>query len=193
MSNTNIPFTYLKLRRIVEVFLIIIASPVLIILTILTAFSIFLEDGSPVFFIQKRPGKNGKMFCLIKFRSMTKKPQTQFELTQKQDNRITTVGRIIRKFHLDEIPQLWNVLKGDMSLIGPRPVPAELYNCYLSEIPNYDFRHVIRPGVTGLAQIELGYTNTLEGEQQKWNWDRDYILNISPKADFRILWRTFVK
>jgi lipopolysaccharide/colanic/teichoic acid biosynthesis glycosyltransferase len=110
-----------------------------------------------------------------------------FRLTGPEDQRLTAGGGLLRRFHLDELPQVWNVLRGDMSLIGPRPVPLELYRTYCDEIPNYDHRHAVRPGITGLAQVSLDYTRDLEGERRKLRLDLAYVRSASWRLDGRIL------
>jgi len=185
------PSIYLFIRRIIEVFIIMLSIPLTLPISFFVGITIKLSSKSNIFFIQERPGKNGIPFRLVKFRTMEESPSNIFKLTKKNDPRITALGRILRKYHLDELPQLWNVLKGEMSIIGPRPVPFELYDYYLDVIPNYDLRHIIRPGITGWAQVKLGYTNDLAGEQKKCQLDLFYLKHISLKYDLIILYKTF--
>lgn len=190
ISEAKIPWKYLQARRVVELFLIVLLSPLLIIGLAGTALLLLVADRGPVFFIQKRPGRGGKLFPLYKFRTMFP-AASQAKLTARGDRRITPIGRLLRRTKLDELPQLLNVLRGDMSLIGPRPVPENFYQLYLKELPGYDQRHRIRPGITGLAQVQLGYTETLDGERQKLGIDLHYIQHISPALDLKILRDTF--
>ncbi|MEM6321712.1 MAG: sugar transferase [Bacteroidota bacterium] len=189
----KIPVAYLRFRRVVEIFFILLLLPVLLPITLIIGLAIKIDSKGRVFFLQQRPGKDGQLFHLVKFRTMIDQPQAVLTLTQKNDVRITTFGSVLRRLHLDELPQVWNVLRGDMSIIGPRPVPAALYEYYLKHIPNYEQRHFIRPGITGWAQVEIGYTNDLAGEQRKWQLDIFYLQHISPKYDWQILWRTFIR
>jgi lipopolysaccharide/colanic/teichoic acid biosynthesis glycosyltransferase len=174
---------YPVIRRGVELFLLLLAAP----------FALFLGGFAALAVVQIRPGKNGRPFRMFKFRTMTSSRNEPFRLTDAQDTRLTSVGSWMRKLHLDEIPQLWHVLTGEMSLIGPRPVPMELYEDFLRQIPNYDQRHAIAPGITGLAQVCLGYVNTLEGERQKCAFDLYYIENQGSGLDLWILWATIAK
>jgi lipopolysaccharide/colanic/teichoic acid biosynthesis glycosyltransferase len=113
-----------------------------------------------------------------------------FKLTDQSDSRITRVGKVLRATHLDELPQIWNICRGEMDLIGPRPVPLQLYTLYQEAIPDYDKRHIVRPGITGLAQIKLEYTTTLEGERKKWAVDVDYLTKTNITTDSYILMTT---
>lgn len=184
---------YPIIRRAIEFTLVVLLLPFAFLVGLLTALAVALDSRGGVFFIQTRPGKNGVPFRMLKFRTMKVAPQVPFRLTDAHDARLTRTGRWMRALHLDEIPQLWHVLVGEMSLIGPRPVPMELYAEFLEIIPDYDTRHTIAPGVTGLAQICLGYVNTLEGEREKYLYDRFYISYQGPKLDAWVLWATFVK
>ncbi|MBC7775325.1 MAG: sugar transferase [Phycisphaerae bacterium] len=181
---------YLPWRRVIEIALVMLALPVASVLGLLIAAAISLESKGGALFVQTRPGKHGRAFRMVKFRTMTASQHEPFRLTVSQDARLTRVGRWMRATHLDEIPQLWHVLTGEMSLIGPRPVPMELYTHYRDKIFDYDARHAVVPGITGLAQVSLGYVNTLEGEREKWQFDVFYIAHRSPTLDAWILWAT---
>lgn len=146
----------------------------------------FANKGAGAFFFQERPGKNGKIFKICKFKSMTDERDANGELLPNEQ-RITKVGNFIRKTSIDELPQLWNVLKGDMSLIGPRPLPVrylELYN------ERQAHRHDVRPGISGWAQVN-GRNNITWG--QKFEYDVYYVENISFMFDLRILFKTIQK
>lgn len=173
----------------------ILISSILIALTLpimlLVALAILLEDGSPVLFRQERIGLGGCTFQILKFRSMRKGSEKgRPRWTADGDPRITPVGQFIRKFRLDELPQLINILRGEMSLIGPRPeVP---YFCELleKEIPFFNQRHVVRPGLTGWAQVKYQYGATLEESKTKFEFDLFYIKHLSLMLDLAIIFET---
>jgi lipopolysaccharide/colanic/teichoic acid biosynthesis glycosyltransferase len=189
-NTIDLPLSYLRVRRFIDLLIIILALPVLLVLLALCCFFLFLFDKGPFFFTQERVGRNSKMFTLYKLRTMVVNCSAD-QLTSANDARVTAVGHFLRKYKLDELPQLLNVLKGDMSMIGPRPVPAQFYQRYLHAIPNYDLRHIVTPGITGLAQVKLGYTETMAGEMEKLQWDIQYIKSISFGQDLKILFQTF--
>ncbi len=144
----------------------------------------FANRGAGAFFLQERPGRNGKIFRVVKFKSMTdeRDPATGGLLPDK--DRLTSIGRFIRKTSIDELPQLWNVLKGDMSLIGPRPLLPRYLPYYTEEEMH---RHDVRPGITGLAQVEGRNSNTWENMFLK---DLEYVKHISFLLDCKILFHT---
>jgi lipopolysaccharide/colanic/teichoic acid biosynthesis glycosyltransferase len=190
--NRSVPWNYLRLRRFVEILIILLSGPVLLVVMFLIAIIIWLEDRRRVFFIQERPGRHGIIFKLYKFRTMYVGSDEKL-IKNQPDRRVTRVGRWLRKYKLDELPQLINVLNGQMSVIGPRPVPVAFYKLYVELIPGYELRHLIAPGITGLAQVELGYTTTVDEEKQKLKFDLDYIHSISLLTDFKIIFRTFFR
>jgi len=152
----------------------------------------FFNSGS-LFFIQDRMGKNCKVFSAIKFRTMV---PTQ-EITRKYDepievSRITSFGKILRKSRIDELPQILNVLKGEMSLIGPRPDYYEHAVEYLKNVKGYRERHIIRPGITGLSQIRLGYAEGLEATAKKVSVDNYYIQNVGYVIETKIIVNTII-
>lgn len=155
------------------------------VILITTLFLFFSNKGKP-FFFQNRPGKKGKVFKIIKFKSMNDKKDSNGELLPF-DQRVTSVGKFIRKFSLDEIPQLFNVLKGDMSLIGPRPLLTQYLPLYNQEQSK---RHNVRPGITGWAQING--RNTISWDQ-KFKLDVWYVENLSLKTDIKIIFLTIKK
>jgi lipopolysaccharide/colanic/teichoic acid biosynthesis glycosyltransferase len=179
---------YLAYRRAGELLLSIAAAPLLVPVAGVVALAVWIEDGGPVLVRQVRPGRGGVPFTLFKFRTMRVQPtDAPFELERPDDPRVTRVGRVLRRSHLDEIPQVVNVLLGSMSLIGPRPVPFELYDGYRRGIPDYDRRHAVRPGLLGYAQVKLGYTRDLEGERAKWALDVEYVERASLRLDAQIV------
>ena len=166
----------------ISLLLLIVASPILILITLLLFFS---NKGKP-FFFQPRPGKNGKIFKIIKFKTMNDKKESEGNLLSDA-KRLTKVGAFVRKTSLDEIPQLINVLKGDMSLIGPRPLLPEylpLYNDFQKR------RHEVKPGITGWAQVNG--RNAINW-QQKFEYDVWYVENISFLLDCKIVFLTIKK
>jgi len=158
------------------------------------ALAIWLDSPGPVFYSQERVGEGGeKVFHCYKFRTMRQDAEADIGPTWADDNdpRITRVGRFLRISRLDEIPQLWCVLKGDMAFVGPRPERPEFVKRLTKEIPYYGMRHLVRPGITGWAQIRYGYGNTVEGATEKLQYDLFYIKNASIGLDVLILFQTF--
>lgn len=153
-----------------------------------------LEDGGAAIYKQKRIGLNGKPFDIFKFRSMrldAEKDGPQLYSSDGDDPRLTKIGRFLREHHLDELPQLWNVFRGDMSFIGPRP-EREYYIKKIMEVdPRYEYLYQIRPGVTSYATLYNGYTDTLDKMVTRLHYDLYYLRNGSLKQDMRILWLTF--
>ena len=167
---------------LISLIAIIILSPIYLIVAILVRFKL----GSPVIFKQKRPGKDGKIFTLYKFRSMSDKKDENGNLLPDKD-RLTKFGKVLRSTSLDELPELVNILKGEMSLIGPRPL-AVSYLPYYNEKEKH--RHDVRPGLTGLAQING--RNNLNWED-RFAYDIEYVNNITFINDVKIFFKTFIK
>ena len=155
---------------------------------LIVAIAIKLEDGGSVFYRQDRCTKGGKVFSILKFRSMVEHDEIgKLHITEHKDKRITKVGYVIRKTKIDELPQLVNILKGDMSLVGPRPERPELIEDILKDIPEYTFRTTVKAGLTGYAQVHGDYhTDFLE----KLRWDMIYIENYSLLLDLKIVLMT---
>ncbi|MDA8645410.1 sugar transferase [Amylibacter sp.] len=180
-------------KRIFDIVVSLLLLPLLFIIGItLLLFNIFFNSGK-LFFIQERMGKNCNVFNLIKFRTMT----TVEEITRKYDepietNRITPLGSMLRKTRIDELPQVLNVLKGDMSLIGPRPDYYIHAIEYLNNVEGYRERYIIRPGITGLSQIRLGYVETLEATSKKTSIDNYYINNMGYIIELKIIVNTII-
>jgi lipopolysaccharide/colanic/teichoic acid biosynthesis glycosyltransferase len=178
-------------KRIFDIFVSLILLPLFVITTIiLLVFNQFFNPGK-LFFIQDRMGMNCEIFSVIKFRTMTHIGK----ISRKYDdpietNRITPLGRILRKTRIDELPQILNVLKGDMSLIGPRPDYYLHALEYLKLVDGYQDRYVIRPGITGLSQIRLGYTENLDATLKKVSIDKYYIQNLSYITELKIIINT---
>lgn len=163
-------------------------SPVFAGLTLVT----WLDSGKPALFRQTRIGRDGAPFTIYKFRTMRNRPpDAQGDLyTQKKDPRVTKVGGWLRKLRLDELPQLWNVLQGDMSLMGPRAEWNQLANIYEQEIPFYHFRHLVKPGITGWAQVNYPYGASKEDAIEKLKYDLYYIRHCSLRLDAMIVLKT---
>lgn len=158
-------------------------------LCLMAALAIRLDSRGPIFFTQARTGRHGKPFNILKFRTMTAGAEagTGPVLATREDARITAPGRFLRKWRIDEIPQFWNVLRGDMSLVGPRPERPEFVEEFCRANPLYERRHRVRPGLTGLAQIHGRYDT---GYTHKLRYDLVYLNSMSPATDLRILYAT---
>jgi sugar transferase (PEP-CTERM system associated) len=150
-----------------------------------------LSSPGPVFFRQERVGLNGKIFHVYKFRTMVVDAEAAgAQWAQKNDPRVTPVGQFMRKTRLDEVPQLWNVLRGDMSFVGPRPERPEFVSWLAQELPFYEVRNMIRPGLTGWAQIRYGYGATLEQSREKLAYDLYYVKHQTLGLDLLIMFET---
>jgi exopolysaccharide biosynthesis polyprenyl glycosylphosphotransferase len=173
---------------VVAIMILFVSSPVII----FAAIAIKIDSKGPIFYRQVRCGLNGKPFKMLKFRSMRQDAEknTGPVWSQKNDPRITRTGRFIRKVRIDEIPQMWNVLKGEMSLIGPRPERPFFVEQLSKEIPYYKRRLSVRPGVTGWAQVSHKYDESIEDVREKVRYDLIYIENMSLRMDFKIMLRT---
>jgi exopolysaccharide biosynthesis polyprenyl glycosylphosphotransferase len=172
----------------ISLLFLILTSPIMLIVSI----AIKLDSKGPVFYKQERSGLNGKVFNILKFRSMIKDAEKKSGpvWSTKDDPRITRVGRIIRKLRLDEIPQVINVLKGEMSFVGPRPERPYFVEKLSEEIPLYKRRLRVRPGITGWAQVKHKYDETIEDVKTKLRYDLFYIENMSLRMDLKIIFRT---
>jgi lipopolysaccharide/colanic/teichoic acid biosynthesis glycosyltransferase len=175
-------------KRMFDIVLCLLLLPLLFMTAIvLLALNEFFNSGR-LFFIQKRMGKDCEFFFVIKFRTMTHINEIARKYNEPiETNRITPLGRILRKMRIDELPQILNVLKGDMSLIGPRPDYYIHALEYLKDVKGYRERHAIRPGITGLSQIRLGYVESLEATTKKAFVDNYYIQNIGYIIELKII------
>ena len=157
----------------------------------LIALMIKLDSRGPVIYRQKRVGRDGRAFTCYKFRTMREDAEARVQHGPgKDDPRVTRVGRWLRKMRLDEVPQLWNVLRGDMALVGPRPERMEFVEWLSQEIPYYYVRHIICPGITGWAQVCYHYGASLEDSKEKLKYDLYYIKNMSLTLDLAIILRS---
>lgn len=168
--------------------LITLALPIMTIAAVL----IVMEDGFPLLYCQERVGLGGRLFNVIKFRSMRRDAEKDGKpiWAQAKDNRVTRIGQVIRKLRIDELPQLFSVLKGDMSLVGPRPERPFFVDQLTKEIPFYAVRHSVKPGVTGWAQVRYHYGSTVEDSAEKLQYDLYYVKNHSLFLDIVILFET---
>jgi lipopolysaccharide/colanic/teichoic acid biosynthesis glycosyltransferase len=183
--------SYRLRKRLLDVALIVVTAPITLPLALLGALAVAWTMGGPVLFVQSRAGVSGRPFRMYKLRTMRPLlPTEALQATSQGDNRITAVGAWLRRFRIDELPQLWNVLKGDMSIIGPRPEWTVLSDQYQQQFPAYAHRHLVRPGITGWAQVRSGYAADLDETKVKVGYDLFYIKNLSFSLDLQILART---
>ncbi|HSO44462.1 MAG TPA: TIGR03013 family XrtA/PEP-CTERM system glycosyltransferase [Rhodoferax sp.] len=183
-------------RAIVKRIFDIICASILIVLALpfmlVTALLILFEDGLPILYRQERVGLNGRLFDVVKFRSMRKDAEKdgQPRWATKSDDRVTRVGRIIRKLRIDELPQLFSVVGGSMSMVGPRPERPFFVDRLTHEIPFYAVRHSVKPGVTGWAQVRYQYGSTVEDAAEKLQYDLYYVKNHSLLLDIVVIFET---
>lgn len=180
-----------RIKRMLDLLLSLFGLICSLPIIIPTAIAIKIEFTGPVFYRQRRIGLNGKPFDLIKFRSMRIGTDGNREHAgMKDDPRITRIGKIIRLMRIDEIPQMWNVIKGEMSFIGPRALMEEEAREFQTMIPHFSLRHSVRPGITGWAQVNYQHGVTVKDALEKLQYDLFYIKNLSPILDFHILLKT---
>ena len=183
--------TYLFVKRVFDAVCSLLLLFVFSILMALVMVVIKLETTGPAIFAQQRIGLGGVSFTMYKFRSMvTDAERGGAQFAARGDKRVTRVGKFIRKYRIDELPQLYNVLRGDMSLIGPRPEQKNLLDELVEEIPLFPFRHSVRPGITGWAQVCQGYAYDVDSSSEKITYDLFYIKNLSFLLDMTIIVRT---
>jgi lipopolysaccharide/colanic/teichoic acid biosynthesis glycosyltransferase len=150
----------------------------------------FFNKG-PLFYVQKRVGKNGKEFNLIKFRSMVEDAEKNgARMSAKDDQRVTPLGKLLRRSRMDELPQFWSVLKGEMNLIGPRPERKFFIDQWKDLLPQFESRNLIKPGITGWAQVKYPYGENIEDSAKKLEYDLYYLKNRSIILDIRIIYKT---
>jgi exopolysaccharide biosynthesis polyprenyl glycosylphosphotransferase len=179
------------MKHALDLIVALVALVVSLPLMLLTAAAVWLESGGPVLFRQERTGLRGRTFKILKFRSMYQNAEEAGPVwAAHDDDRITRVGRIIRKFRLDELPQIFNVLRGEMSLVGPRPERPHFYKLLARDIPYFPLRYSVRPGITGWAQVKYQYGATLEESKTKLEYDFFYIKHMSLVLDLAILFET---
>jgi lipopolysaccharide/colanic/teichoic acid biosynthesis glycosyltransferase len=183
---------YRSLRRAIDVALAAALLGFTLPLTLLAAVAIRLTSPGPALYRQRRVGKEGEEFTLLKLRTMTQPVSADAEAAwgPSHAHRVTPVGKLMRRFRLDELPQLWNVIRGDLALIGPRPEQVPIAARLAQELPHYTSRHRIRPGVTGWAQVNLGYGGSVEGTMAKLQRDLYYMKHNNLRLDALIVWLT---
>jgi len=180
-------------KRLIDLFISVFSLVILFPLIMMIAVLIKLESRGPIFFKQERVGENGRVFVLYKFRSMQDdaEKETGPVWAEDMDDRMTRIGSFVRKTRIDEIPQLFNVLKGDMSIVGPRPERPFFVEQLAKKIPFYVKRHSVKPGVTGWAQVRYSYGASLEDAKEKLQYDLFYIKHMSFWLDMGVIADTF--
>lgn len=182
-----------SLKRFIDILVSIIALILLLPAYLLFAVLVKLSSPGPIFFKQERVGLHKKTFKIIKFRTMYLDAENDGpQLSSKFDKRITPIGRFLRKSRMDEIPQFWNVLIGEMSLVGPRPERQFFIDQIMKEAPHYQYLHKVQPGITSWGQVKYGYAENVDQMIQRLKYDVLYIENISPALDFKILAYTII-
>lgn len=182
--------SYELFKRLADILAALLMLPAALPIMAVAAMMIKRDDPGPILFRQRRSGFQGEEFDVYKMRSMYVNPDDVRPTQEGDDPRITKVGRYLRKYRIDELPQLFNVLKGEMSLIGPRPETPALTEAYERDIPFFRYRHVVRPGISGWAQVEQGYASEVEGSRIKLEYDFYYIRNFSFWMDLLVVIRT---
>lgn len=181
---------YDTVKRIIDLLIVILTAPLWLPLGMLVAAAVKLDSSGPALFSQTRTGLHGRPFRIWKFRTMQPEKESKARFAQQGDKRITRIGRILRKSRLDEIPQLVNVLLGHMSLIGPRPEQHSFVKDFAIGIPSYPYRHLVRPGLTGWAQVMQGYAASEAETTTKLSYDLYYVSHYSLALDLLIATKT---
>lgn len=186
--------SFKKFKRIFDLFLATLGLTIALPISLLVAFLIKITSRGPIIYKQKRVGKGGAIFEIYKFRTMSvdAEKETGAVWAKENDPRVTPIGRILRKSHIDEIPQFLNVIKGQMSIVGPRPERPEIVRDLKTLIADYEQRLAVKPGITGLAQIYHKYDETIEDVKKKIKYDLLYIKRMCWLVEVRILAQTFV-
>ena len=179
-------------RRVLSVVISLLGLILTLPLLPLIMLAIRLDSEGPVFYTQTRMGKGGRLFKVVKFRTMRHDAEAANgpQWASNDDPRVTRVGKLLRTTRLDEIPQMWCVLKGDMAFVGPRPERPEMIELYCKDIPYYGVRHMVRPGITGWAQVNYKYSSSVADAREKLQYDLFYIKNVSIGLDFLIMFQT---
>jgi len=181
---------YARLKRMIDFAAGVASLPLIMPLGLVAAIAIKLDSRGPVLFQQARMGYRGKIFTIYKFRTMSVESDEGSKFTEGEDQRITRVGRFLRRYRIDELPQVINILKGEMSWIGPRPEALPLSHWYEREIPFYSYRHIVRPGISGWAQVQQGYAAKIRAVTDKLHYDFFYVKYFSAWLDILIVMKT---
>jgi exopolysaccharide biosynthesis polyprenyl glycosylphosphotransferase len=182
--------TYARVKRIVDVAFAVLGLMLLVIAIPFIVVGNLIANRGPLFFRQPRVGRNGETFRILKFRTMRTDAQGEGEWTAEDDPRLTPFGRILRRLHIDELPQMLNILRGELSVVGPRPEQPRYVEELIEKIPFYELRHLVRPGLTGWAQVKYEYGATDSDALEKLQYDFFYLQNQSVSLDVRVIRRT---
>lgn len=187
------PYIRSRLKRAIDLIVGLAGILTTLVMFPVVALLIKMDSRGSIFYRQQRLGLDGRPFELIKFRTMVQNAETKGHAVWALENdpRVTRVGWVLRRLYIDEFPQWWNVAKGDMSVVGPRPERPEMSNLITQQYPNFTRRLDAKPGITGLAQTEYKYTNSVDDARRKLNYDQKYIRNASIALDLWIIMRTF--
>ena len=181
---------YRKFKRAIDTAAVVALSPFILVVIAVAALIVKLGSRGPAFFVPMRMGHRGRPFRMLKLRSMYQGSDTGAHFTSEDDPRVTPVGRFLRKYRIDELPQAWNIFKGEMSWIGPRPETLELARAYERGAPFYSYRHIVRPGITGWAQVHQGNVAGVDEAKVKLQYDFFYLKNLSPWLDLVVVVKT---
>lgn len=184
------PYLNHPLKRIVDVLFSLALLPLVIPVFLITSFLVFIIDGRPIFFAHQRVGQHGKLFKLVKIRTL-KNSFDSAPGAQHKQNDVTLLGKLLRKTRVDEIPQIWTILKGEMSWVGPRPEVVFYYDYYKEKDTNYARRQEAKPGITGLAQLNNPNASP-DQNLEKLTFDLEYVDNASFLLDLRVLLKSFI-
>jgi lipopolysaccharide/colanic/teichoic acid biosynthesis glycosyltransferase len=191
LQNSLSKNRFIYYKRIIDLFVILLLSPLAFVTLLFGILVVKFSSKGPIFFIQKRVGLNGEVFKIYKLRTMVHKSDNyDISHTIEDDQRIYSMGKLLRLSKIDEIPQFLNILKGEMSLIGPRPEREDIVKDLTYNIPNYKLRHLVRPGLSGLAQIHNPKA-TPNQSIEKLEYDLYYINNLDINLECKIYWETF--
>ena len=182
LGSLNPSSVYVEIKLLLDVTAAVLVLPFVAVICAVAAICIKLDSPGPVFFVQDRIGYRGQVFRLFKLRTMEHGAEGN-QYTDVKDPRITRVGAVLRKYRIDELPQILNVVRAQMSWIGPRPEAIPLSGWYERELPFYSYRHIVRPGITGWAQVQQGNVARPELVKYKLHFDFYYIKNFSPWLD----------
>lgn len=189
VKTVKLPQGYLAAKRALDIILSVILIILCFIPMLIIGILVGITSKGPVFFSQERLGLDGKPYMMFKFRTMVKNAEANGpQWADAEDERCTAFGWFLRKYHLDELPQLFNILKGDMTFIGPRPEREYFYELFEKELPDFRVRLMVKPGLTGLSQVSMGYEIT---PAEKLEFDKEYIKNMSFGLDAKIFFKTF--